>query len=174
MKNNVISVNVFRFIFLILLQGLIFRRMTFEVGTLGYVHFLIYPWFILLLPLKTPKALVVGLAFLMGIGVDIFYNSPGVHASALVFTGYIRGIILRFLSPYEGYNVEDSPTLVTMGFVWYISYLAIAMILHIFFYFSVEAFSFVYIREIAINTLFSYVATLVFVLILDFIFRMKH
>jgi hypothetical protein len=148
--------------------------MTFELGSLGYVHMLIYPLFILLLPLKTPRSLVIALGFLLGIGVDLFYNSPGVHASALVFTAYLRGLILRILAPYEGYNVEDSPTLVTMGFTWYISYIAITMILHIFFYFSVEAFSFVYFTEIALNTLFSYFATFIIILILDLIFRMKH
>jgi hypothetical protein len=174
MKSNVVSINAFRFILLLLLQGLILKRMTFEVGGLGYVHILIYPLFILLLPIKTPKALVVALGFIMGIGVDIFYNSPGIHASALIFTAYIRGLILRLLTPYEGYNVEDSPTLVTMGFSWYVSYIATTFIVHIFFYFSVEAFSFVYISEIMLNTLFSFISSFLIVLIIDFIFRMKY
>jgi rod shape-determining protein MreD len=174
MKSNVVTINITRFILLLLAQGLIFRRMTFELGNLGYVHMLIYPLFILLLPLKTPRSLVVGLGFILGLGVDLFYNSPGVHASALVFTAYFRGLILRILAPYEGYNVEDSPTLVTMGFAWYMSYIAAAMILHIFIYFSVEAFSFVYITEIALNTLFSYIATFIIIMIVDLIFRMKH
>lgn len=174
MKSNVVSINVFRFIFLLLVQGLILKRMTFDIGNLGYVHILIYPLFILLLPIKTPKTLVVVLGFLLGISIDLFYTSPGIHASALIFTAYIRGLILRFLAPYEGYNVEDSPTLVTMGFGWYFSYIAIAFILHIFFYFSVEAFSFVYIAEIMFNTLLSYISSLLIVLIIDFIFRMKY
>ena len=174
MKSNVVSVNVFRLILLLLVQGLILKRMTFDIGNLGYVHLIIYPLFILLLPIKTPKSLVIILGFVLGIGVDLFYNSPGIHASALVFTAYIRGLILRFLVPYEGYNVEDSPTLLTMGFTWYISYISIAFIIHIFFYFSVEAFSFVYISEIVFNTLFSYISSLIIVLIIDFIFRMKY
>ena len=150
------------------------HRITFAWSGVGVVHILLYPLFILLLPVRTPRVLLLALAFLMGITVDIFYDSLGVHASALVFMAYIRGIVLKVLEPYGGYNVEDSPTMVVLGLSWWATYASILLFVHIFFYFCVEAFSFVYIFEIVMNTIFSFVVSLIIIFISQIILRPKH
>ena len=161
---RVVWINGIRFVLLLLIQGLILRRVTFDWYSFGFIHILIYPLFILSLPIKTPRALVLLLAFLLGLGVDIFYDSLGVHASAMVFTAYIRNFIMKILEPYGGYNVEDSPTLRNFGAGWYFPYGAILIFLHIFFYFCVEAFSFVFIFEIMMNTIFSFAISIIIIL----------
>ena len=143
-------------------------------GGFTYVHFIVYPFFILLLPIRLPSIAVVLLSFLMGISVDVFYDSPGVHAAAAVFLGYIRSIIIKFLEPYEGYNMEDSPTLKTMGLSWFMSYQAISLIIFLFVYFSIEAFSFVYIFDIILDTIFTFIASYIVLLIMQFVFRTKY
>ena len=172
--NRVVLINGLRFIFLLLIQTLILRSVTFDWYNFGFVHILIYPLFILLLPIKTPRALVLSLAFLMGIGVDMFYDSLGVHASALVFTAYMRNVIMKILEPYGGYNVEDSPTIRNFGVGWFFTYSAILMFVHIFFYFCVEAFSFVYIFEIMMNTIFSFAISIIIIFIVELILRPKY
>ena len=172
--NKIIIVNALRFVILILLQALVLRRITFEWNNLAIIHIMIYPLFILLLPIKTPRVLSVILAFLMGISIDIFYDSLGIHASALLFTAYIRSLILKIMEPFGGYNVEDSPTLDTMGMGWFTSYSATLLIIHIFFYFSVEAFSFVFIFEIVLNTIFSFIASILIILVSQIIIRGKY
>ena len=172
--NRVVLINGMRFVFLLLIQTLILRQVTFEWYNFGFVHILIYPLFILLLPIKTPRALVLSLAFIMGLGIDMFYDSLGVHASALVFTAYKRNVIMKILEPYGGYNVEDSPTIRNFGAGWFFTYSAVLMFLHIFFYFCVEAFSFVYIFEIMMNTIFSFTISIVIILIVELILRPKY
>jgi hypothetical protein len=127
-----------------------------------------------MMPLKTPKPLVLVLAFIYGLLIDHFYNSPGVHASALVFTAYIKGLILKFLEPFEGYSADDHPTIRKMGLTWYMSFVSILLFLHCFFYFSVESFSFVYIFDIIMNTIFSFIASFSIILLIQFIFRPKQ
>ena len=172
--NSVVASNIIRFFALAIVQVLVFKRIAFNWGDFAFIHFIIYPLFIILLPIKMPRPLVIFLGFLIGLFVDLFYDSPGIHASAGVFTGYVRGIVLDFLEPYEGYNANDSPTVKTMGIGWFMTYASVLFGLHLFWYFSIEAFSFVFIFEIALNTIFSFIASFIIVMLMLLIFRPKN
>ena len=173
MNNTTIYRNIVREIGLLLLHLLVLNRVDLGIGSFHYIHFLIYPFIILMLPVNTPKAVVLLASFVIGITVDMFYNSPGVHAAALVVTGYLRALILRFLAPYEGYTNKTSPTLVQTGFSWFISYTSVMMLIHCFAYFSFEAFTFVYFFDIFLNTIFTVIPSLVLFILLHLIFRSK-
>ena len=137
-----IIVNLVRFIVLLLLQVLLFKQFRFGWGANDYLHIFIYPLFILLLPTNTPRWAQLLLAFAMGLLVDQFYDSPGVHASALVFMAFVRLIILTYMEPPEKYPINSTLDIQTMGFNWFFRYTLILLIVHLFFYFSVETFTF--------------------------------
>ena len=166
--NNAIFTNGLRFIGLLLLQVLVFQGFSMSFT---YIHIIIYPIFILLLPIQTPRTLAILLGFLMGIGVDIFYGSLGVHASATVFTAFIRPSVMSVLEPRGGYNVNFSPTKRRMGLEWFIQYSGILMFIHLFFYFSVEAFTFFYIGSILLKTAISFVLSMIFIIMYQYIFN---
>ena len=163
MNSNIFN-QIRRFILLFLLQILVFKSISLNVIGYEYLHILFYPLFILLLPLNTPRPVVVALGFLMGICVDFFYDSIGMHAAALTFTAFVRPQVLFFLEPRGGYNVNYSPTIRRMGSGWFFQYATAVTILHLFFYFSVEAFTFVYIIDIILKTVLSYIASIVCIL----------
>lgn len=152
----------------------IFKQASFPIGNISNVHFLIYPMAILLLPVKTTRSLLLIIAFVFGICLDMFYDSPGIHAAALVFTAYIRNIVIALLEPFSGYNIDDVPTIKQLGFSWFISYISILLLLHFFVYFSIEAFSFVYIFEIFLSSVFSFICSFIVVMIIQFIFNTKY
>lgn len=168
--NNPILQTAWRFIFLVLLQVLIFKRLSFGWEGFNYIHVFIYPIFILLLPFRTPRFLVVFLGFLIGITVDLFYDSPGVHASAMVFMAWIRPAILSMVEPRGGYDKNQSPAKKYQGINWFFSYSSAMIFGFLFWYFSVEAFTFVYIIDIFLRTVFSFFVSMVFILIYQFIF----
>ncbi len=174
MNNSIIFSNIWRFILFFLLQVVICIRVDLSYGSFNYIHLLIYPLAVFMLPFRTPKALVLIIAFVYGLSIDAFYNSPGVHASAMVFSAYIKGLILRFLEPFEGYTATDFPTIQKMGFGWFLSFISILLLLHCFFYFSVESFTFVYFFDIFLNTIFTFIASLSVILLIQFIFRPKQ
>ena len=163
--NNLVLTNVFRFFGLLLFQGLILRRIEFDLDVWRYIHVLVYPLFIFLMPLRTPRPLVIGSAFAMGILVDLFYYSPGIHASAATFLGYFRPVVLGWLEPRGGYNVNYSPTQARYGENWFYRYAAILLAVHLFFYFSAEAFTFVFIGRILLNTLLSFIVSFFFIFV---------
>ncbi len=172
--SNTITTNVIRYILLFLAQVLIFKQITFSLGGIAYIHFIIYPLAILLMPVKTPKAVLLLSAFIMGLSLDMFYDSVGIHAASLVFTAYIRNIIIAFLEPFDSYNTDDVPNIKTFGLGWFISYISICLLIHIFVYFSIDAFSYVYFFEIFLNTIFSFIVSFLVILITQFIFRTKY
>jgi len=172
--NSLVIKSVIRAILLILLQGLVFRRIAFQMGDFAFIHLFIYPVIVLLLPIRTPRIFQISIAFVVGLAIDSFYQSYGIHASALVFTAYIRDFVIKLLEPYSGYDIDESPTMSQLGFSWFLSFSAILFFIHLFFYFSVEAFSFVFFFEIMMNTIFSFIASILLVVLYQLIFRSKY
>lgn len=153
------------FLILTFLQVIVFRNVNIGWGSFNYIHVFVYPIFILMLPIRTPSSSVLLLAFLMGIIVDIFYDSPGVHTSAIVFMAFLRSIIINYIEPREGYSVNDRPTISEHGLTWYLIYSGLLLIAFLFFYFSVEAFTFAYFLSIWLKTIFSLIISYIFVII---------
>ncbi len=169
--NKLIFSNVSRFILLVLFQVLILRRLSLEWSNFPYLNILIYPLFLLLLPLGMPRWSQFLLAFVLGLLVDLFYDSPGVHASASVFTIYFRPYVLNWLEPRGGYNVNHSPTKERMGFSWFLRYAGVLMLGHCLFYFAVDAFTPVLWQSILLKTALGYVFSMATILIITFIFN---
>ncbi|MFQ5583638.1 MAG: hypothetical protein ACE5GL_04320 [Calditrichia bacterium] len=169
--NSTITVNILRFIVLVLLQGLVLVNVGSGWVQFPYFNVFLYPIFIFLLPIRTPKPLVIFSGFVLGLTVDLFYLSPGVHAAAAVFTAFIRPAVLKYLQPGGGYKPSHSPTKASQGLAWYVKYSAILLLPHLLIYFFVEAFSFVYWDEILLKTLFSFVISMVFIIMHQLIIR---
>jgi len=172
--NRAFRSNLIRISLLLLAQVLVFKHIAFSMGGIAYVHFLIYPLAVLMFPIGMPKSLVLVTAFFSGILVDMFYDSPGVHTAALVFTAYLRPLIFAFLEPYEGYKPDDVPSIYNFGFGWFVSYISLALLAHIFAYFSIEAFSLVYFFEIFLNSIFSFFVSFLVIMTIHLIFRSKY
>ena len=172
--NSAVVTNVWRFLLLVLIQVLILKKISPDYGLFIYISVIIYPIFIMLLPIRTPHMLAIGLGFLLGITIDFFYDSIGVHASATVFIAFVRPYILAALEPRGGYNVNQSPTKKTLGINWFMVYSGILLFLHLFFYFSVEAFTFVYLGEIILRSVFSFFISMFFVIAYQYILDPKN
>ncbi len=171
---SLIVKNIIRFLVVFLLQAFVLASFTINYPILDNTNVIIYPIIILLLPLRTPNALILLFGFTLGILLDIFYNSPGVHASATVLIAFLRPYVLSLVEPRGGYSVEASPTMREYGSTWFIMYSSILMLVHLFFLFSVQAFTFVFIVEILLKTFLSFVVSMVFILIYMYLFNPKE
>ncbi|MDW8287920.1 MAG: hypothetical protein RMJ89_07605, partial [Flammeovirgaceae bacterium] len=54
----------------------------------------LYISFILFLPVRLDRLWVLLLSFLIGILIDIFYNTLGIHAASCVLIGFLRGFLI--------------------------------------------------------------------------------
>jgi len=151
------------FIFLILLQGLILNNI--EMG--GYVNPYLYTLFILILPFETPKWLTLMLGFFLGLSIDIFTSTLGMHTSATIFMAFIRIYLLDLIRPRDGYEFNAKPNLHDMGIIWFSMYSSILIFLHHLFLFYVESFKFSQFFETLGRTVLSTIFTVALVFIVQ-------
>lgn len=167
--------NVLRFILLVLIQVLLLNKIALlwwsHPGSLpAYVPY-IYPLFILLLPLSTPVPFLLIASFTMGITVDAFMDTGGMHAAACVLMAFFRTNVLTLLLPKRLSEYQNmSPNTRSMGWTPFMTYAAILLALHHVFFYIIEIWSFHSIGYMLMKILLSLVTSLVFVALYSLFF----
>lgn len=170
MSSDIIVANLLRFLGLFLVQVLILINV--EINS-SYVNLYIYPLFLMLLPIRIQKVALLGLAFVVGILVDMFYDTAGVHAAACVFLAYIRSGILAIIEPRGGYEQNHKPTKHQFGAGWFFQYAAILLLIHLLVVFLLEAFTFVSFGLLLLKTILSFILSMVLIVIYTYLFNPK-
>ena len=155
-----------RFFVLILVQVLLLNNI--QLG--GYINPYLYVLFILLLPLETPNWLLLLLAFILGLGIDMFTNTMGMHAAACVFMAYCRPYITKLISPRDGYDMDTPPTLQNLGLNWFLTYSIVLVLLHHLFLFYIEVFRLHEFFSTLLRVLLSSILTVTLILISQYLF----
>jgi hypothetical protein len=136
----------------------------------NYIIMLPYVLIIITLPFETPRLLLLFLSFLVGVTVDFFYDSSGLHASACALLGFSRYYVLKFISPRDGYDIGVKPTVEDMGVTWYLSYAGTLVLIHHLYFFYLEAFKFTEFFGTLLRVIFSSIGTFVLIYLIQFLF----
>jgi rod shape-determining protein MreD len=163
MINSAIRYVIF-FILLILAQVLLFNNIQFS----GYVNPFVYVLFILILPVEIPSWILLLLSFSLGLIIDFFSGSPGMHTSATVLAGFVRPYILRVVSPRDGYEPNSDPSIANYGFRWFLIYTILVVSIHHFVLFYLEVFRFAEFFRTLLRVLLSSMFTIVFIVLIEF------
>ena len=107
---------LFRFLLFVFLQVFIFNQL--EINP--YIHIMVSPLYIMLLPFEMSVIRLLLVSFLLGIFIDAFSNTFGLHASSLVFLAYIRPVVFRWFAPRDGYDNIKTPSIFDMGNRWFL------------------------------------------------------
>ncbi len=158
--------NIIRFFIVLALQLLVFNNIQFS----GYINPFFYVLFILLLPFETPKWLMLISSFLLGLSVDIFSHSYGMHAAASVFVAFLRPSLIRFIHSKKEYETGVLPTMGHLGFSWFISYASLLIFIHHFIYFFLEAFRLSDFLNTFYRIIYSSIATIIVIIAEQFLF----
>ena len=160
---NSLTKNIIRFFVFVVLQALIFNQL--EIGY-GF-HLMIHPLFVMLLPFEMGVISLLGLAFLLGIIIDVFSNTYGLHASSLVMMAYFRPMLFKFYGPREGYDPLKEPNVFDMGNRWFTLVFGFLLLIHNFWFFLVESFQLNQFLFILQKTIFSTVPSFLICLLLQ-------
>ena len=161
---NQVGIHIMRFVLLVLLQVLILNHVNF----LGYINPYPYILFILLFPISPNRPLFIFLAFILGLTIDFFSDSGGIHAAACVTIAYMRPLFLKFSfgTSYEHQTLRISTSEIGQR----IGYFATIILLHHIVLFALEVFNMSSILLIMKKALFSSIFTLIMCLILTVLF----
>lgn len=167
--SRTILVNFFRFIVLIFIQVFLLKNITLYNLSTPYLYIL----FILLLPFETPNSLLFALAFITGLVIDAFYDTPGLNAAACVVLAFVRIIFINITVQKDGFDNEPEPALGVMGFRWFFTYILILTFIHHFILFNFESFSFSGIQYTIGRVVFSTLFTVALILLSGLLFFKK-
>jgi rod shape-determining protein MreD len=128
--NNILK-NSIRFVLFLLIQIIILNEVPpLHQFITPYLYFL----FILWLPFGTSRLSLTVIGFLLGYSLDVFSNTPGLHAAACTLIGYVRPSILNLLLAQEASEeLTKEPSVGTMGWGPYFIYILLLTFIHHFY-----------------------------------------
>ena len=114
-----------RFLLLLLLQVLLINNLQF----LGVCHPYIYIFSLLVMPITLPRWADMLIGGVVGLILDIFCNSLGVHIAACIMLMYVRPYLIgAYVSDRE--RLTDEIDVRSIGVVNFIKYTILLVLLH--------------------------------------------
>lgn len=120
-----------------LLQGLVFNRIwLFDVATP-----MMAVYFIIALPRGYPRWGTLLWSFFLGLGIDMFRNTPGVTAMAMTIAGMVQPYLIELFLPRDAEpDIKSSAR--TLGAAHFVSLAAILILIFCLVFFALEIFTF--------------------------------
>ena len=164
---NKTALQIIRFVVLVLLQVLVVNHI--RLG--GYVHPYIYLIFIMLLPINIPNWQLLLLGFGLGLSVDLFTGTPGLHAGATTLMAFCRPRIIKLISGTLKFENIHEPNLNQLEGMWFFRYVFCMVFVHHFWLFLIESFSFRLIGQVLLRILLSVPVSVFLIMMILYIFK---
>ncbi len=157
---------IITFFLYLLAQVLVFNKMVL----FGTAHGFVYVAFLLTLPfeLAVIPGMFIGLA--LGLGIDAFTNTFGLHAAASVLLMYVRPMLISGLAPQGGYQPGAVPRPGSMGFGWFMPYALMLIFIHHLVVFFIEFGSFALFWGTLLKVIVSTGYSFLLIVIIQYIF----
>lgn len=156
--NNIFFSNAFRFIGLVFLQILIFNN----INLFGYLNPYPYLAFVFLFPYKKERSDLLILSFLLGLTLDFFTDSGGVHAASTLFIAYFRLYFVRLIlrkSEFDYVTFQLNSIAVDKVLLYFF----VLIFIHHFLMFGLEFFDinsfFEILKRTLLSTIFTFLVT---------------
>lgn len=160
MNNSVINISI-RFIVLVFLQVTIFDNIHF----LGFITPYPYIVFILLYPLNINRNILLLLSFLLGMTLDVFNNSGGVHTTACITLAFSRQSLLKMSFGYSyEYHMFKIPDKFSRELF---TYLVFGVLIHHSVLIALELLNFELVGEILFRIIGSSIFTILLLFLLS-------
>ena len=167
---NRVTTNIVRFIVLVVVQVLLINHI--RLG--GYVHPYVYLIFVMLLPINIPGWQLLLSGFGIGLVVDLFMGTLGMHAGATTLMAFCRPAIIRIVSGSQKLETTKEPNINTLGFAWYLRYTLCMVFVHNFTYFMLEGFSFHLVGQALLRILISVPVSTFLILVILYLFSKEE
>ena len=157
-----------------LLNDIMLRSSTTFMGFPVFTP-IIYPLILLILPVNTPSWLLIILGFITGLTMDMFSNTPGMHAAAMVLICYIRPFVLRLFFQQSNKELKDAtPSLYKLGFTSFVIYIGFMILIHHFTFYLLQIWSFKSTFLILGKTIVSAIMSVLLIILAQLLFAKKE
>jgi hypothetical protein len=164
MGRNSILIHLIRFVLLVLVQVLVFNQLNF----LGFINPMVYILFFFWYPIKENRMLFIGIAFVLGLVIDLFSDTLALHTASSITIAFLRPAMMRFVF---GVNYEfQSFRLSNTTRVQQFTFLALLILVHQLVFYSLEIFSLSNLLLILKKVLFNALGSIVMCSLLNSLF----
>ena len=137
--NKLLKNSIRFFIFILVQVFVLFQIKPLHQFIVPYLYFLYILW----LPFNMPRMGLTFVGFLFGLTLDYFTKTPGLHAAPCTVIAYLRPFLVNILIQQEGADKNyKSPSIVSMGWAPYATYVLILTFIHTAFLVFLEWLSF--------------------------------
>ena len=167
--NRYLIYKILSFFLYLIIQALFFNKAVL----FGTAHSFVYIGFLLTLPIEIAvmPAMLIGLA--MGLGMDAFTDTFGLHAAASVLLMYIRPIVISGITPQGGYPSGALPKPNSLGLTWFMTYALPLIFVHNLVIFYVEYGDFGQFWVTLLKTVASTVYSFMLITLIQYLFKTK-
>ncbi len=167
MKTIDILRDIFMFAVLVLLQVLILNRISLFDLSIP----VLYIYFIIKLPIGRSEFYVILSAFLLGMIIDIFLNTPGVNAAATTIVATVRPFVLFLF-----YSKNESDTMmpsIKLNRLVFMKYVLTMVVMHLTLLFLIDGVAFFNLKLVVLRIASSSILTFILIMAVDLLFYRK-
>ena len=144
------------FVVMALLQVFLFSR----IGVSVYIHPLAYVAFIILLPMEIAPLALLGLGLLLGVTLDFFMATAGIHTVAALLAAFCRPALLNVLVGKDEVKDGGVPNVNRIGAKKFVRYASAMILIHSTAFFLLETLSWSFFYRTALRIALSSAVTL--------------
>ena len=148
-----------RYILIMALQVLLFDQLQLW----GACHPYIYILCLLMMPITLPHSVDMLIGAVVGLIMDAFCNSLGVHMAACILLMFVRSFLISNIVNDKD-RLNEQISLRTLGMETLIKYVVILVLIHHFTVFLLSAWSWAHFGFVLLETLVSSILTILFIL----------
>ncbi|SIS93592.1 rod shape-determining protein MreD [Belliella pelovolcani] len=164
MNSSRIFILIGSFIIFTLVQVLILKNLVLFGVAFCFLHVL----FILLLPIETKTIPSLLIAFGLGLMVDLFYDTIGIHTASLLIVAFIKKPWIKILTPTGGYDDNLQPSMLNMGFGWFATFSVPLFLIYNIAFFFIESLG----TDLFIPVVQKIIASTIFVFVMSIIVQL--
>jgi rod shape-determining protein MreD len=157
---------IFSFFLLVLLQITIF----FHTSIFGVAYCFIYVSLILFLPVFIPRSWLMTIGFVLGLVIDMFYDTPGINTFACVTVAFIKNPLFSvFMNPND-LDERDTISITSISVGVFVPFVAILLFVHHFLVLFLQNFDIQNFFYILLSSTLSTVLTLLVLVAGEYLF----
>jgi rod shape-determining protein MreD len=160
---------ILRFILFLFVQALVLNHMPpLHRFITPYLYFLFLIW----MPFNSGRVSLLFTGFVLGLALDTFTKTPGLHASSALLVAYLRPFLINLMVPKDTRELAvGSPSIQSMGTASYILFISLLTFCHHGWLVFLEWMTFGDFLYFLGKVFFSTLVSLLLILITELIFR---
>ncbi len=155
--------NILLFIVLVVAQSVIFNNLVLFNSAVA----LVFLYMIIQLPVTLSTNATMTIAFVLGLSVDIFQDTPGLNAMACTLVAFMRRPIFHLYVPRDEELSGKRVCINSLGTDAYLKYMGTMVVLYCALYFTLEALTYMDIQRLLIRIAASSVFTFIVLYAID-------